>query len=681
MHSTHRTSPGLVRVLAGIALTAALHATVSALAHDGHPTHHHHGHATEDEKHPTTHDASRFITNRSSEIDLPLPEEEDSFFFVVFGDRTGGPASGVEVLSDAVQDVNLLEPDLVMTVGDLVQGYNMTDEWMDQMREFKGIMDGLKCPWFPVAGNHDIYWRGPDKPEGEHEASYEMHFGPLWYAFEHKDCWFVVLYSDEGNPVTGEKSINKPDTQTMSPQQLQWLKDTMQKTKEAKHVFVFLHHPRWIGGNYGDDWEKVHRVLADAGNVTAVFGGHIHYMRHDGVRDGIEYVTLATVGGVQSGIVPSAGYLHQYHIVTVRPDHIALSSLPVGELMDVRAITDTVAHETARLAQTTPQFDARISMDSKGRADQAVTGTLRNPTSAPIDVTVMPASADSRWQFAPDHHHATIQPGESKAFTFHAQRVGDGIDFTFRVPQLLVHTEYLSGGWRFPLREQQVDIPLQVDLPAQPAPEEEMVVAFDGRDACLRIPSSLLEVPDGPLTLECWFNAQSFGSRTGLLAKTESSEYGFFVNAGVPSFSVFIAGHYIDLMPENVQCETGRWYHLAGVYDGAEARLYLDGQLIAAQQREGTRGTNSLPLYVGADVDRGGNAMSYFHGMVDGVRLSTSARYAGPSFEPPRRMQPDASTVLLLNMDRVIGIWTCDESGRGAHAILNGSAKIIPADE
>ena len=106
--------------------------------------------------------------------------------------------------------------------------------------------------------------------------------------------------------------------------------------KDCNHQFIFLHHPRWIGGNYGDDWKKrVHPLLVEAGNVTAVFAGHIHHMRSD-PSDGIEYIALATVGGGQKGVVPEAGYLHQYHPVTVRKNQVAMAAFPVGQAMDVR---------------------------------------------------------------------------------------------------------------------------------------------------------------------------------------------------------------------------------------------------------------------------------------------------------------------------------------------------------
>ncbi len=221
-------------------LASTLAASAQSQDNIGHERHQHRYGEPHQTQPPTP---KRFITNRDGAT-LELPNEEDAFFFVVYGDRTGGPADGVSVLADAVRDTNLLEPDFVMTVGDLVQGYNQTPRWMSDMREFKDIMDQLLCPWFPVAGNHDIYWRGDNKPEGEHEASYEMHFGPLWYAFIHKNSMFIALYTDEGDPLTGEKAINNPAAQVMSDEQFEWLKTTVDKGTELDHIFVFLHHPR-----------------------------------------------------------------------------------------------------------------------------------------------------------------------------------------------------------------------------------------------------------------------------------------------------------------------------------------------------------------------------------------------------------------------------------------------------
>jgi hypothetical protein len=80
----------------------------------------------------------RFWTNRPVHVSIPLPPEEDAFSFVMFGDRTGGPKEGVRILAEAVGEVNLIGPDLVMTVGDLIQGYNQTDLWMEEMREYRG---------------------------------------------------------------------------------------------------------------------------------------------------------------------------------------------------------------------------------------------------------------------------------------------------------------------------------------------------------------------------------------------------------------------------------------------------------------------------------------------------------------------------------------------------------------
>ena len=42
--------------------------------------------------------AQQIQTNRPNPAILPLPKSEDAFHFLVFGDRTGGPEAGLDVL-------------------------------------------------------------------------------------------------------------------------------------------------------------------------------------------------------------------------------------------------------------------------------------------------------------------------------------------------------------------------------------------------------------------------------------------------------------------------------------------------------------------------------------------------------------------------------------------------------
>ena len=634
--------------------------------HTGHPRPHH----------QESIDPSRFTTDQPGR-ELPLPEEEEMFTFIVFGDRTGGPAEGVSILEQAVADANLFEPDMVMTVGDLIQGYSTTEPWMEQMREYRTIMDKLLCPWFPVAGNHDVYWRGANKPPQEHEHNYQEHFGPLWYAFDHKDCRFIALYSDEGNPDTGERTFSKPSSQKMSPQQLQWLENTLESSRDMKHVFVFLHHPRWLGGNYGDDWKKVHQVLAKNGNVRACFAGHIHYMRHDGVQDGIEYITLATVGGGQRGTVPKAGYLHQYHVVTVRKNGIALAAIPVGEAIDVRALDAKTVAGAETLAKATPAIKSGVFLNQDGSASGTFEVYMNNPTNRSIDFELTPRSDDSRWSFVPDHVHGKLKPGEMNIVSVKTLRIANGMDSAYRGPQVRIDRDYLTETARYPVPQTTVDISVKADLERPKTPEIDRALQLDGIQHHIAIDSKDIQFPDGPFTLETWFNADSFPNRCGLICKTESSEYGFFVSGGIPEFDVHLDGAYAAAVNPKIKLSTDTWHHLAGVYDGSEVRLYLDGSLVSTKTASGKRTRRNIPLIIGGDVDAKGKQTSVFPGRIDGVRISDTARYHGESFVPQARHSTDENTVLLLNFDENQSGWVFDESPRTRHPRIEKGPSIV----
>lgn len=615
----------------------------------------------------------RFHTSRTSSIDLPLPGEEDAFTFAVYGDRTGGPPEGIRVLAQAVADTNLFAPDLVMTVGDLVQGYNDTPKWLEQAQEYKATMAKLACPWFPVAGNHDLYWRGKgERPKGEHEADFEATFGPLWYAFEHKKSWFLVLDSDEGDPATGKKTFDEPACQRMSDAQLAWLNGALARAKGAQHVFVFLHHPRWLGGGYGDDWERVHRVLASAGNVSAVFAGHIHHMRYDGARDGIEYFALATVGGDQVGYAATAGYLHQFELVTVRKDRISVASVPVGGVQDPRAITGAISEDVAKLARALP---ARVEGVVDG-ARAAIALAFANPTTRPVEIELEDESDRAAWGIRPDHVHATIAPGATRTIELVVAATPGASaspDAAKHAPALSIGADYLADGMRVPLKRR--TLPVVLDLASgtklEPASGGE-VAELDG-DACLR---ARVELPDGPFTLEGWIRpVDRFEKREGFLCKTENSDYGLFVDEGRASFSVFLGEKYARIEAPKRSLKLDRWTHVAGVFDGKEIALYVGGERVAGAPASGKRRTNALRLAIGADVKADGSNESFFRGAIDEVRVSRVARYSGETIDAKKRFEVDADTELLLHLDGSSALWSPDASEHANHATCVGEVR------
>ncbi len=656
----------LQRLAASLLIVASAHCQASA--HEG--------------AHDHSHDPSdKPFTTRSASRVLPLATDEDAFHFVIYGDRTSGVPAGLKVLEQAVVDTNLLDPDLVMTVGDLVQGYNEAPKWMQEMREYRDIMEKLKMKWFPVAGNHDVYWRGKgEAPQGQHESNYEEHFGPLWYSFEHKNAGFVVLYSDEGDPVTNEKSFSEGRLQMMSDEQLSFLKQSLEMHKDLDHVFVFLHHPRWIGGGYeGGNWDVVHEMLREAGNVSAVFAGHIHHMRFDGPKDGIAYYALATTGGHLSADIPGAGYLHHLNVVTVRPESVTVAALPVGAVIDPTDFTPEFLAEVDAARSIRPkELSNSVQLDVDGNGSGVVVYELANTSPRSIDLTVSFDPATRDWLTSLDHDHFTIAAGETKQLKIAFQRNAE-TNSELTIPRLIFTKDYLGESARISLPP--TSTPVNVKLAALPAnffndAENRCLKVSDGHSA-VRIESSELPLTAGPFTLEAWVNPKQVAGDQAIVAKMHDSEFSFFMKEGVPQFSVHLNGRYVSARATDV-LTSGRWTHLSGVYDGSEVRLYVDGEMVSSKPGSGKRKLNRLPLYIGADPGKGGEATRPFDGKIDEVKISEGEVYQA-NFTPQRKFSPTDDTIMLLHFDRQLGPFLLDHSSSAIRGTLGVNAELVPS--
>ena len=119
---------------------------------------------------------------------LDLNNDPRNFQFVIVSDRTGGERAGV--FPEGIQKTNLLQPQFVMSVGDLIEGYTEDISQLDrEWDEFDGFVKQLEMPFFYLAGNHD--YSNPVMAE-----VWKQRYGRTYYHFTHQDVLFLCLNSE-----------------------------------------------------------------------------------------------------------------------------------------------------------------------------------------------------------------------------------------------------------------------------------------------------------------------------------------------------------------------------------------------------------------------------------------------------------------------------------------------------
>ena len=129
---------------------------------------------------------------------LRFRHNPDDFQFAFVTDRTGGHRPGV--FPKAIERLNWLQPEFVVSVGDLIEGMTENSFILDQQwKEFESFTAKLEMPFFYLPGNHDI-------SNPKMRRLWKKKFGTAWFSFTYRDVLFLCLDTQDG-----------PETRSTSP--------------------------------------------------------------------------------------------------------------------------------------------------------------------------------------------------------------------------------------------------------------------------------------------------------------------------------------------------------------------------------------------------------------------------------------------------------------------------------
>jgi hypothetical protein len=285
---------------------------------------------------------------------LRLNNDPSQFTFAVVSDRTGGHRD--KVFSQAVARVNMLQPQFVMSVGDLIEGYTIKEETIkEEWDEFDGYVKKLEMPFFYAAGNHDVTNKVMVAKWGER-------YGKKYYSFTYRGVLFLVLCSD-----------NPPDMGTIDKEQQEWVAKTLEANRDPKWTFVFLHKPIWNARDLEKNgWAPVEKSLA--GRKYTVFCGHVHRY-HVYNRNGMQYFQLATTGGGSRMRGVEYGEFDHVAWVTMKKDKPLIANVMLDGILpgDLKTPESEEKGQQQKNKKATFPVAGKVTLDGKPLAGATVT--------------------------------------------------------------------------------------------------------------------------------------------------------------------------------------------------------------------------------------------------------------------------------------------------------------------
>lgn len=301
---------------------------------------------------------------------LGFKNDPDEFHFAVLADNSGGARQGV--VEKGLGVINLLHPEFVVNLGDLIEGYTepgkdipATEEayraWWAEWDEY---VTALEMPFFYTPGNHDL-----NNPASV-DVWQERFGGTRSYThFRYKDTLFLVVSTEdppkdtdalfEHDPERAElinesyKEVKRlvagqaPLDQilktvepielycgeiSISDEQVDYFERVLADNADVRWTFVLMHSPAWwTAAGFDQDpknFARIEAFLAD--RPYTVFAAHTHTYRYD-ERNGRDYITTAMTGALN---LPRPGAVDHVVWVTMTEDGPKIANLMLNGVFD-----------------------------------------------------------------------------------------------------------------------------------------------------------------------------------------------------------------------------------------------------------------------------------------------------------------------------------------------------------
>lgn len=273
-------------------------------------------------------------------------DAEGKFTFAIVTDLNGGERPGV--FDVAVEQLNLLRPELIVTVGDLLDGETEDlDSLKMEFDRFDQRAGKAKAPLFHVGGNHDL-------TNPVMRSIWKDRYGAHYYHFVYKNVLFLVLDTEDYTDARREeihqarnaaiKMMDGPTPEKASEmeyfkmpervtgqvgkEQSAYFEDIIGKYPKVSWTVLFMHKPVWKTEGEGS-LEGIEKALQ--GRPYTVFNGHFHSYSH-AVKNDRDYMILGTTGGSQNAKDPNA--FDHVTLVTMSADGPSIANLRLDGILN-----------------------------------------------------------------------------------------------------------------------------------------------------------------------------------------------------------------------------------------------------------------------------------------------------------------------------------------------------------